>query len=517
MPCVVKSEGQVLSDSIGDLELEDIQVDPIFWLATAHSVKDVAHALDMDPERFFFVVRHANDGFYYKQFSIPKKRGGVRLISAPKQGLAIAQTRLAAILSSNYRPKPFVRGFVKGQSFLSNAQSHERQRWILNVDIEGFYPSINFARVRGLFMSSLFGFNERVATILARITTTSNGLPQGARTSPVIANLIAYNLDKKLVNMARALRLQYTRYADDITFSSSQKAVPSLLVQSWEPGFGDREIQLGRELLEAFETSGFSINHQKTRLLFQYERQEVTGLIVNRQANVWRKDISRFRMILHSAKVHGSEKAAKLWVGPEATPAQYWQFICGWLAYFAQVRGRGDPVVAKLCKQAVLSGLKGPEWIMKSADMVREFDVFLSHASEDKDRLRKLRDRLVEIGISVFFDEDSISWGDSIVEKINHGLLKSNFFMPFLSENFARKGWTNKELNSAIAMNISRKGRILPLKDFGFSIEDNYPLLNETLYKEWPSTGDDGTFIHDVADEILRRVEAEKLRSHDLS
>lgn len=506
------SAPQAQTDSIG---LVNLAADPLFSLLTAHSVADVAHALDLDPGRFFYVVQHAQDGSYYKTFSIPKKKGGVRQISAPKKGLGLAQTRLAALLSKVSKPKPFVHGYVKGQSFLTNAKMHQRQRWVLNLDIKDFYPSVTFPRVRGLFMSSAFGFNDRVATILARITTTADGLPQGARTSPIIANMIAYTLDRKLVELAARHRLTYSRYADDITLSSSRKEVPSDIVRGWEPLFGERQLDLGSAITAAFHVAGFQINEAKTRISFQYERQEVTGLVVNRTANVWRKDVSRMRMILHSAKKHGADKAAAIWVGKDANADRFWRFVAGWLSYFAQVRGRDDPVVAKLCKLAVLAGLKQIEWIEKGADMVREFDVFLSHASEDKERVRKLKDRLETLGVTVFFDETSIGWGDSIVEKINHGLLKSSFFVPFLSDNFIKKGWTNKELNSAIAMNVNRKGRILPIKDSGFSLEENYPLLNETLYRAWPD-GDEDQAASKLADEILLKVETSQHVASDL-
>lgn len=194
---------------------------------------------------------------------------------------------MAKVLQNRYKPKAFVKGYVKGESFLSNARYHEGQRWILNIDIKDFYPSIKFPRVRGLFLSRYFGFNEKVSTILSRITTTPDGLPQGARTSPIIANIIASNLDRKLVDLATRHRLKYTRYADDITFSSSHRNIPSDLVISWEPGFGDRAIHLGREIHDIFRSSGFEINEQKTRILMKYERQEVTGLVVNKSANVW--------------------------------------------------------------------------------------------------------------------------------------------------------------------------------------------------------------------------------------
>lgn len=398
---------------------------------------------------------------------------------------------------------------------MTNAKYHEKQKWILNIDIKDFYPSITFPRVRGLFLSEFFGFNDRVATILARITTTQDGLPQGARTSPIIANIIAFNLDKKLLEIATKNRLKYTRYADDITFSSSQRSVPSSLVTSWDPPFGHRQVNLSKEIVEAFRGSGFTINEKKTRLLFNYERQEVTGLVVNKKANVWRKDISNLRMKLYSAKKYGPEAAAKIWIGPTGTAENFNEYICGWLAYIRQIRGAQDIVVAKLCKLAISAGIVGTEWMIRSSEVVREYDVFLSHASEDKEKIRRLKQRLEHLGVTVFFDEDSINWGDSIVDKINHGLLKSNFFIPFLSSSFSRKGWTNRELNSAISSNISRKGRILPIKDSDFSIEENYPLLIDTLYKEWPSENDDA-FICEIADQILERVEKEKLKNHDL-
>ncbi len=492
--------------------------DPLLMLRIAHSVQDVAFALRLDPGRFFYVVQNSENGSYYKQFQIPKRKGGMRDIAKPVRGLALAQDRFAEILSRIYEPKQFVKGYVKGQSFLTNAKYHERQKWILNLDIKDFFPSIGFARVRGLFMSNYFGFNDRVATILARITTFRDGLPQGASTSPILANIIAHNLDKRLLEIAVRERLRYTRYADDITFSSSQKSVPSSVVKVWEPMNGPRTITLGNSIHDAFRSARFEINEQKTRILFRSERQEVTGLIVNSKANVWRRDVSLLRMKLHSARVHGPANAAKLWLKTTENPADFWQHIEGWLSYISQVRGPNDAVVAKLCKMAVLSGLKGSEWIERYADMVREFDVFLSHASEDKPKVRKLKDKLELYGITVFFDESSIAWGDSIVEKINHGLLKSSYFVPFLSATFSNKGWTNKELNSAISLNINRRGRILPICDVNFSVEDNYPLLNETLYKKWPSDpSEEEHFLTSVADEILKKVQDAHSKSNDLS
>lgn len=479
----------------------------LFSLRIAHSVQDVAIALELDPAKFFYVVSNTDTGYYYKQFKIPKKSGGFRQIAAPRKGLALAQQRLALVLSDFHNPKPFVKGYRSGESFLTNARYHEKQKWVLNIDIKDFFPSIGFARVYGLFKSRYFGFNHRVSAILARIVTFQDQLPQGAPTSPILANIIANDLDRRLYAVAVARQLKYTRYADDITISSSKKVVPSQLIESWEPAFGRRDLRLGHSITEAFHAARFRINQDKTRIQFQYERQEVTGLVVNRKANIRRRDIEKLRMKIYSAAKYGPDSAAKIWLGGDKAAKNFWDHVIGWLSYVRQVRGPNDVVLAKLAKQAVAAGLKGTDWIERIAEMVHEFDVFLSHASEDKPKAAKLFDSLKGSGVRVFFDVDSIKWGDSIVEKINHGLLKSHFFLPFLTENFAKKGWTNKELNSALAMTIDRKGRVLPIIEEGFSVGDNYPLLNETLYKTWPSDlTKEASFLAQVTDAIVGKV-----------
>ncbi|SEB68506.1 TIR domain-containing protein [Nitratireductor aquibiodomus] len=465
----------------------------------------------MRPDGLFHVLKNTETGKYYKTFEIPKKRGDTRSIDKPLGGLAMAQERFAAVLLEVYNPKPFVHGYVRGRSFLSNAQYHQKQRWILNIDIEDFFGSIGFARVRGLFMSTLFGYNDRVATILARICTYQNRLPQGAKTSPTLANLIAHNLDKELISLAAKENLRFSRYADDITFSSSSKKIRTSLIKEWEPEYGEREVELGKRLEEAFRASSFNINRDKTRIQLFGERQVVTGLIVNQSPNVWRKDVKRLRMKLYSAKKYGLDQAAELWIGPRAKPEAFWAHVEGWLGYIKQVRGEGDAVLSKLCKQAIEANPNSSDWIQEHAYMMHEFDLFLSHASEDKPRVRKLYEKLVGLDVKVFFDESSITWGDSIVDQINIGLMKSNFFVPFLSSTFAAKGWTNKELNSAISININRKGRILPICDHDFHVGQNYPLLADILYESWPGPdADEEAKLNEIADKLLAAAERAK-------
>ncbi|WP_175497521.1 TIR domain-containing anti-phage reverse transcriptase [Roseivivax halotolerans] len=485
------------------------EAEVLFSLQTAHSVKDVAYALGLDPEKFFYVVQRADDGHYYDTFKIPKKSGGERDIAKPKKGLALAQARLVPILSFVYSPGECVKGFVKGSSFLDNAHYHHAQRWVLNIDLLDFFPSVTFARVRGLFMSSLFSFNPRVATILARICTFQGGLPQGATTSPILANLIAKSLDKRLTGLARTHRLKYSRYSDDITLSCSKAYVPKSIVSEIIEIDSAWEVQLGSELKDIIRHSGFRVNDKKTRLMRRNNRQEVTGLVVNEKANIRRADIQRLRMKIYSTRKYGQAEASLLWLGDSSKSIS--MHLVGWLAYIRQVRGQSDPVLAKLCQQVVAAGISDIEWIVRLADMTKEFDVFLSHASDDKSKVRPLYESLNSAGVKVFFDESSIKWGDSIVERVNHGLLKSRFFVPVLSSTFSRKGWTNKESNSAIAMNISRKGRILPIKFSEFDLDGRYPTLNDTLYKTWPEdSGKEDDFIREVTDDLIALVEQDK-------
>ncbi len=420
----------------------------------------------------------------------------------------MAQENFAEVVNELYQPKNHVKGYVSGESFLTNAKYHERSKWLLNIDIEDFFGSITFPRVRGLFLSEYFGFNQVVATCLARICTFQNSLPQGAKTSPVLSNIIAYHIDRRLIMLAKSNKVRFTRYADDITFSSTIFPVSTAFVKSWEPVSGARSVELSRQLLDVFRQANFEIKASKTRLQLKDERQVVTGLVVNKRANIRRSQISNLRMKIHSINKFGVEDSAKLWLGPDAKAQDMEDFVGGWLSYIRQVRGANDQVLAKLAKQALVKLHSLPKWVKDQADMILQHDVFLSHASEDKDIVRPLKDKLEALGVVVFFDESSISWGDSIVEKVNQGLLMSKFFVPYLSENFAKKGWTNKELNSAISLNISRKGRILPITSASFNVEKNYPLLGETLYRKWPSSSADvSKFIDETCDAIIKKVE----------
>jgi retron-type reverse transcriptase len=226
----------------------------------------------------------------YKTFSIPKRTGGVRTISAPCPELKLLQRRLSDGLQSCWDEintkkkvaKAISHGFRRGCSILSNAKVHRGRRFVFNVDIKDFFDSINFGRVYGFFLkNSDFSLADPVAKIVAAIACHNGNLPQGSPCSPVISNLIGQILDIRLAKLARDQGCSYSRYADDLTFSTNQPVFPPAIAalganHSWEAG---------DELTKIISRSGFQLNPKKTRMQYRDSRQEVTGLIVNRRAN----------------------------------------------------------------------------------------------------------------------------------------------------------------------------------------------------------------------------------------
>lgn len=261
-------------------------------LKNANTLSDVALLLGVTPKGLAYSIRIQPEASRYSEFTIPKKSGGSRTIHAPEPGLKLIQTRLAAMLQDcisdiNKERKiddALSHGFRRGKSIVTNAQQHCNRRYVFNVDIEDFFPSINLGRVRGYFMkNNNFLLKEPVANALAQIICYKNQLPQGAPTSPVVSNLIAHVLDIRLAAIAERYGCHYSRYADDLTFSTNLRVFPTKL------GRIDKDTGAwiaGRSLRRELKSCGFTINLSKTRIQFRQSRQEVTGIIVNNGVNV---------------------------------------------------------------------------------------------------------------------------------------------------------------------------------------------------------------------------------------
>ena len=180
-------------------------------LATAFravkSKKDVADLLDVKLRRIaFYIHKHPSP---YKEFEIKKRSGLPRVISAPVEGLKEIQRRLSRYLYAVYRTRPCVHGYAQGRSIVTNARNYVKKKYILNIDIQDFFGTMHIGRVIGLF-EKVFHLNKSVATFLSQICCSSGKLPQGAPTSPILSNLLCWNLDNKLLSLAKNHRCSYT-------------------------------------------------------------------------------------------------------------------------------------------------------------------------------------------------------------------------------------------------------------------------------------------------------------------
>jgi len=234
---------------------------------------------------------------------INKRAGGRRLIEAPKPKLKRVQWRILDGILGHVPPHPAAHGFVVGRSICTNAQPHVGQRVVLKLDLENFYPSVSLNRVVAIFRS--LGYCREAAIWLGRLTTTSlpamtlgkgrsdpsfkpylrRHLPQGAPTSPALANLSAFALDLRLAGLARSFGANYTRYADDLTFSGDQQFLRSLAVF----------IPLVDQIVRS---ERFSLNKKKRKVIRNNQRQTVTGVVVNARSNVARPDYDILKAIL---------------------------------------------------------------------------------------------------------------------------------------------------------------------------------------------------------------------------
>ena len=295
----------------------------------------------------------------YKTFLIKKRNGDPRILAEPRSVLKNIQQKLLTYLYEVAGPmKSCVHGFTKNRSVVTNARKHcsPKTRYVLNIDLENFFPSITFFRVRGLFQSRPFDFSFENATVLAHLCCHNGKLPQGAPTSPLLANLICRSLDKELMALAYRNRATYTRYCDDMTFSFSVKQAEKL------PGgicsFDGSTAVLGAELRTCIEKSGFSVNSKKTRVSSSMHRMEVTGLTINKFPNVKREFVDRIRGALHSWGKFGYAAAEDMWQAkPYArqnrislTPPLH-RVIWGRLLYLKMVRGAEDSIYTRLAER----------------------------------------------------------------------------------------------------------------------------------------------------------------------
>lgn len=232
-----------------------------------------------------------NPRYHYRYFRIPKRHGGWRDVCSPKTYLKVIQWWIASNIFNTIEIHESVHGFVKGRSFVTNAQCHLGAKHILNVDIKRFFPSIKRDMVFGLLQG--LGYPENGANLLASLTTLGGVAPTGAPTSPAIGNILLREFDGKMDDYAKNQNTRYTRYADDLTFSSSER-------------IEDKFLKYVDDLVQEY---GFVLNKDKTKFMGNGQRMEVTGLVINEKIQLPREWRNRARAILHSAAI--SQKVDK--------------------------------------------------------------------------------------------------------------------------------------------------------------------------------------------------------------
>ncbi len=264
--------------------------------------------------RFLCFNRKVSAVSHYKRFYIPKKTTGKRLISAPMPLLKDAQYWILSNILYKIKPTEQAHGFVPTRSIISNAKPHIHKDVVVNLDLKDFFPSIDYKRVKGLFLK--FGYSQQFATIFSLICTepdvemveidrntyftakSERKLPQGAPTSPAITNLICYRLDHRFEGIAKKFGFIYTRYADDLTFSAEEEG--SKLVG-----------QLLWSVKQVIENEGFQLHPDKLKIMRRGFKQEVTGIVVNEKLSIDREELRQFRALIH--QINQSGVTGKFW------------------------------------------------------------------------------------------------------------------------------------------------------------------------------------------------------------
>ena len=289
----------------------------------------------------------------YRIFQVAKKSGGFRTIAAPRPELKAIQRQILEALTQAYQPTRSAFGFVRGRSIVGGARLHVGRHVVVNLDLADFFPTITFWRVRGLFMSTAFGRRYDVATVLAQICCRAGELPQGAPTSPIISNFICSAMDRELGALAGSCGGYYSRYCDDMTLSFDSNVVVEKSIATRSLG----GLQPHPAIQNIINKHGFRINYAKFKVRTRRERQEVTGLIVNKRVNIRRSLVRRLHTQLHCIERYGFDSAAKKYcelygiVSDVQGLTHFAAAIWGRVLFVKMIRGDGDPVFATLARR----------------------------------------------------------------------------------------------------------------------------------------------------------------------
>lgn len=359
------------------------------------NLRQIAFALRRNyRRRFVYIAYGLAPSARYKEFTIPKKSDGSRRICAPRVALLKLQQDILRLLESDYRPRAHVHGFVGGRqrSIVSNARQHVGKRWVLNIDLEEYFETIHFGRVRGRLMAPPYDYPEEIAQFVAHIACfqtekevdgsvrKTHVLMPGGALSPILANIVSDKLDAELARFCRQLGCTYTRYADDITISSNRRTFPAPIGRFATPDSHD-EFILSDTFQQMIEDNGFRVNHTKTRLLGHAFQQDVTGLVVNEKVNVKRRFVRNVRAMLHDWEFNGyatasarhfNEKRPDRGRLPEQEATNFEWVVRGKVEFIRQVKGSADQVFRSLATRfnALCSGQQFSIPLVEDSDVL---------------------------------------------------------------------------------------------------------------------------------------------------
>lgn len=273
-------------------------------LPQCNTKEEIALAMGITVEKLCFLAFKplTEPNLNYFRFHIYKKTGQKRIISAPMPALKTAQKWILTNILEKLEVHESAHGFKPNCSIVTNAKPHVGSDLIINIDIQNFFQSIYYKRIKSLFCE--LGYSETAATIFGLICTVTEiekktgktiekcHLPQGSPTSPTLSNLVCYNLDSRLAAIAKSFGYCYTRYADDLTFSASGEAKYKF-------------SNLLQEIRSIIASEGFTINPDKTHILGNSAQQKVTGIVVNKKLNISKKTLKAFRATLYQIEQEG--------------------------------------------------------------------------------------------------------------------------------------------------------------------------------------------------------------------
>jgi RNA-directed DNA polymerase len=333
-------------------------------LPVLRDAADLAALLGVDLKVLRWLTYHRDVApvIHYRQFEVPKAKGGVRVISAPRPALRAAQQKVRAEILSHLAATPQAQGFVRARSTVTNARAHVRRDVLVKIDITDFFGTITYPRVRGLFRR--LGYSGMVASLLGLLCTEAprreveidgrrwyvalgeRSLPQGAATSPELTNQIARGLDRRMAKFAAKHGWTYTRYADDLTFSLRLESKDEAERVKESREHVRRLLGVARAVLE---DEGFSVNRDKLAVIHKGRQQRVTGVVVNDQLGIDRRTLRRFRAAVHRVSKDGFKDPAEK------------QRMLGYAAYVKMIKPALGTVFLTTLREAANPGSAGAD------------------------------------------------------------------------------------------------------------------------------------------------------------